>query len=183
MSVLELRVTLDYVEPRVERTLHVPAAIRLDRLHTTLQAAMGWTDTHLYLFETGGATWSLPDDEFPNDDLPVHKTTLIEVLEDTGSNTLRYLYDFGDGWEHTLTVCQSLQPEWGYLYPRLIHAIGTCPPEDIGGVPGYQDFLDAIADPNHPEHKSYANGYDENFEPNNPPVEALTHNVNKLAKR
>ena len=56
MSIIELKITLEYIEPAVKRTLQVPDNIRLDRLHLTVQAAMGWTNSHLYMFEAGGAT-------------------------------------------------------------------------------------------------------------------------------
>lgn len=60
MSIIELKITLEYIEPAVTRTLQAQANIRLDRLHLTIQAAMGWTNAHLYMFEAGGATWGLP---------------------------------------------------------------------------------------------------------------------------
>lgn len=56
MSIIELKIKLEYIEPAVIRTLQVPTNIRLDRLHLTIQAAMSWTNSHLYMFEAGGAT-------------------------------------------------------------------------------------------------------------------------------
>lgn len=94
MSIIALKITLEYIEPAVTRTLQVPANIRLDRLHLTIQAAMGWTNSHLYMFEAGGATWGLPDPDFGGEDLPANKTTLAEVIEDTGARTINYLYDY-----------------------------------------------------------------------------------------
>ena len=73
MSIIEINVTLEYIEPTVTRTLQVPIDIRLDRLHLTLQAAMGWTNSHLYMFQAGGATWGIPDPDFGGDDLPPTK--------------------------------------------------------------------------------------------------------------
>ena len=81
MRIIELKITLEYIEPAVTRTLQVPSSIRLDRLHLTIQAAMGWTNSHLYMFEAGGATWGLPDPDFGGDDLPANKTTLAELIE------------------------------------------------------------------------------------------------------
>ena len=80
VSIIEIKVTLAYIEPAVTRILQVPSGIRLDRLHLTLQAAMGWTNSHLYMFEADGATWGVPDPDFGGDDLPANKTTLAEVL-------------------------------------------------------------------------------------------------------
>lgn len=87
MNIIEIKVTLEYIEPSVTRTLQVPSDIRLDRLHLTLQAAMGWTNSHLYMFQAEGATWGLPDPNFGGDDLPANKTTLAEVLTDTGARS------------------------------------------------------------------------------------------------
>jgi len=96
MNIIEIKVTLEDIEPAVTRTLQVPVDIRLDRLHLTLQAAMGWTNSHLYMFEAARATWGVPDPDFGGDDLPANKSTLWDVIKDTGKKTINYIYDFGD---------------------------------------------------------------------------------------
>ncbi|MCK8462808.1 plasmid pRiA4b ORF-3 family protein [Aliiroseovarius sp. S1339] len=183
MSIIEIKVTLEYVEPAVTRTLQVPGDIRLDRLHLTLQAVMGWTNSHLYMFETEGATWGLPDPDFGGDDLPADKTTLVEVLEDTGARSIRYTYDFGDSWEHRLQIGEFTDPNPGDLYPRQTDISGQCPPEDVGGFPGYEEFLDAMANPKHPEHANLKEWYGGSFDPSTPPADELRFEVLKLAKR
>ena len=80
------------------------------------------------------------------------RPALVDVLEDAGVRSLKYLYDFGDGWEHTVRVERVTDPIPGITYPRLIEAVGRCPPEDVGGPPGYEEFLAAIADPTHEQH-------------------------------
>ena len=87
--------------------------------------------------------------------LDARKARLGEVLEDVGTKTLKYLYDFGDGWEHTIKIERLADPEPGVLYPRLIEANGRCPPEDIGGPWGYAEFLEAIGDPKHERHAEF----------------------------
>lgn len=183
MSIVELKVTLEDIEPVVTRTLQVPVDTRLDRLHLILQAAMGWTNTHLYMFEADGVTWGLPDPDFGSDDLPVSKSTLLDVLEDTGVRTLRYIYDFGDNWEHSIRIGKITDPVPGELYPRLTKVTGRCPPEDVGGFPGYEEFLAAIADPEHPEHAQMKRWCGGAFDPNIPEADELTFEVLKLAKR
>ena len=183
MSIIELKVTLEYIEPAVTRILLVPADIRLDRLHLTLQAAMGWTNSHLYMFEAEGTTWGLPDPDFGGDDLPANKTTLAGVLEDTGARTIRYIYDFGDSWEHMLQISKITDPIPGDLYPRLTDISGRCPPEDVGGFPGYEEFVEAMADPKHPEHASLKEWYGGAFDPSTPPADELRFEVLRLAKR
>jgi len=183
MSIIELKITLEYIEPAVTRTLQVPTNIRLDRLHLTIQAAMGWTNSHLYLFEAGGATWGLPDPDFGSEDLPANKTTLVEVIEDTGAHTINYLYDFGDSWDHKIKIGKTSERVPGELYPRLTDIAGRCPPEDVGGAPGYEEFLEAMGDPKHPEHADLKTWYGGAFDPSVPDSDELRLEVLKLAKR
>jgi len=181
--VARLNVTLDDVEPPVTRRLEVPFGLRLDRLHLTLQAAFGWTDSHLWEFRARKVTWGIPDPGWADGPLSARKATLGDVIEDTGARTLHYLYDFGDGWEHTIKVVAIGDGEADIVYPRLLDAKGRCPPEDIGGPWGYADFLDAIADPNHERHAEFAEWYPAEFDPNDTPRKELTAAVAALAKR
>jgi hypothetical protein len=98
-QVVRLKLTLDGIEPKVERWLVVPLKIRLDRLHQTLQAAMGWTDSHLWEIRAGDTGWSIPDPTAAFADQPqdARKATLRTIIADTGVKRLTYLYDFGDG--------------------------------------------------------------------------------------
>ena len=183
MIIIEIKITLDHVEPAVTRTLRVPFDIRLDRMHLTIQAAMGWTNSHLYMFQAGGATWGLPDPDFDSEDLPADKTTLAELIEDTGAETISYLYDFGDSWDHTIRIGKIGDPVPGDIYPRLTEIAGRCPPEDVGGFPGYEEFLEAMANPSHPEHEDTRQWYGGGFDPNTPDSDELRLDVLKLAKR
>lgn len=104
------------------------------------------------------------------------------MLEDTGVKRLTYLYDFGDGWEHTIKVERIDAAVPGERYPRLLEATGRCPPEDIGGPPGYAEFLEAIADPDHERHDELTEWYDADFDPNAVNVPAIRERLGKLAK-
>ncbi len=183
MSIIELKITLDYVSPTVTRTLKVPLNIRLDRLHLTIQAAMGWDNCHLYEFMAANIGWRVPDPDFGSDILPAHKTTLRDVIEDTGIQSLNYIYDFGDGWDHQIKLGKITSPVPGELYPKPIALSGKCPPEDVGGPPGYENFLEAIADPKHPEHEDIMEWYGSDFDPNTPDTDELKLEVLKLAKK
>jgi hypothetical protein len=182
MLVARLKITLDDVEPKVLRRVEVPLAIRLDRLHLTIQAAMGWSNSHLYEISAGGVGWGIPDPNWPGGPLDARKTKLVEVLEDTGLKTLHYLYDFGDSWEHTIKIERLSDPEAGSLYPRLIEAIGRCPPEDVGGAPGYAELLDATADSQHERHAEISEWLPDNFNPNAVNIAMLEADVAALAK-
>src|SRR6266481_3955494 len=101
-TIARLKITLDDVKPTVPRRIEAPFDIRLDRLHLAIQAAMGWTNSHLYEIRIGDVGWSDPDPNWGRDGpLDARKARLGNVLDDVGTKTLCYLYDFGDGWEHT----------------------------------------------------------------------------------
>ena len=164
-SIARLKVTPRDVEPAVVRRIEVPLNIRLDRLHQALQAAIGWTDSHLYEFRAGDVGWGIPDPDWGDGPLDARKARLLDVLEDTGAKSLRYLYDFGDGWEHTIRIERLTDAVPGIIYPRLIEASGRCPPEDVGGPWGYREFLQAIADPGHARHVEFREWIAEPFDP------------------
>jgi hypothetical protein len=184
-TIARLKITLDHVKPAVLRRLEIPFDIRLDRLHLTIQAAMGWTNSHLYEIRAGDVRWSTPypDADWAGEFLDARKARLGDVLEDVGVKTLRYLYDFGDGWEHTIKIERLIDPEPGALYPRLVLANGRCPPEDVGGPWGYAELLEAIHDPKHERHSDLSDWIPENFDPNDPDTDALAAEVAMLAKK
>jgi hypothetical protein len=181
-SIARLKVTLNDVKPPVQRRVEVPLAIRLDRLHLVLQAAMGWTNSHLYEIRARDVGWGLPDPDFDEGPLDARKARLIDVLEDAGVKTVKYLYDFGDGWEHTVKVERVTDAVPGLTYPVLIDATGRCPPEDVGGPWGYDEFLDALVDPAHENHAEMKGWIGEDFDPTAVDVEALSDDVAALAK-
>lgn len=182
-TIAHLRIKLDDVEPAVVRRLEVPLTIRLDRLHLVLQAAMGWTNSHLYEIRARDVGWGIPDPDFGDGPLDAAKARLVDVLEDVGGRSLKYLYDFGDGWEHSIRIERITDAVPGIVYPRLIEATGRCPPEDVGGPWGYREFLDAIADPSHEEHDERLQWIGSNFDPADTDADALAQAVHTLAKR
>jgi hypothetical protein len=163
-SIHQLKVTLTGVKPPIWRRIQVASSINLRRLHDVIQATMGWTQSHLYQFETDGVLLGEPDPEY---DLPVRRaksTPLRRVAPKVGA-TFTYEYDFGDGWEHRIVVEKVLPPEPGVFYPRCLSGRRACPPEDVGGVWGYQEFLEAIRDPEHEEHDSMLEWVGGSFDP------------------
>ena len=184
-TIARLKITLDDVKPVVLRRVEVPFDIRLDRLHLTIQAAMPWTNSHLYEIRAGGVGWStpFPDADWAGDFIDARKAQLGDILEDIGTKTLKYLYDFGDGWEHKIKLERSVDRKPGMLYPRLIEAKGRCPPEDIGGPWGYGDFLEAIADPGHERHGELREWFADDFDPHVVDVDGLAEDVAELARR
>lgn len=182
-TIARLKITLDDVKPAVLRRIEVPFDIRFDRLHLAIQAAMGWTNSHLYEIRAGDVGWSeLDPDRGRDGPLDARKACLDDVLEDIGTKTLSYLYDFGDGWEHTIKIERLLDRAPGIAYPRLIEAIGRCPPEDVGGPWGYAEFLDAIGDSKHERHVELRDWIDDDFDPSVVDVKRLAESVATLAK-
>lgn len=155
-DIVHLGITLNDVIPEVSRVVAVPLAIHLDALHLVLQAAMGWSNSHLWMIEAGGCTWGVPDPDFGDGTLPAGRTTLIDMVADTGVNRFSYIYDFGDHWEHTVRMVKPMPAVPGVAYPLLIDAVGRCPLEDSGGPCGYAELLDALRDPTHPGHAEAA---------------------------
>jgi hypothetical protein len=149
-----LKIQLLGVEPAVWRRFVVPSSITLDRLHDIVQIVMGWTDSHLHEFTIGKKRYT----EYPEskeDGLVCGRYRLGDLIKQKG-RTFRYLYDFGDSWEHELVLEESR-----YFNPGLRTKLAcfegerACPPEDVGGIPGYFEFCNALKDPGHGEHESY----------------------------
>ena len=182
-GIAHLKLTLDEVEPPVLRRIEVPLTIRLDRLHSALQAAMGWTDSHLYEIRVRDVRWGVPDPDWGDGPLDARKARLVDVLEETGAKTLKYLYDFGDGWEHTIKVERIARAVPGLAYPRLTEAKGRCPPEDVGGPWGYADFLEAVTDPEHERHAEVVEWIGGTFDPNVVETEDHAQALAVLAKQ
>lgn len=145
---------------------------------------MGWTDTHLYEFRAGGVGWGVPDpDGFYDGPRPASKTSLFDLLEDVGTKAIHFIYDFGDNWHHVINVEKIDDAIPGAEYPRLVRAIGACPPEDVGGFPGYADFLEAMADPKHEEHDRMLEWYGGKFNPDEPEIGRILDTFERLAKK
>ena len=180
-SIARLQITLDNVKPTVLRRIEVPLGIRLDRLHLVIQAAMGWTNSHLYEIRAGDVRWGIPDPDWGGGPLDARKARLVDVLDDVGVKTLKYLYDFGDGWEHTIKIEHIADAMPGVAYPRLIDVTRRCPPEDIGGPWGYGEFLEAIADPKHLRHAELTEWAGDAFDPNAVDTEGHANAIAELA--
>ncbi len=162
--ILELRITLRYIRPAIWRRVEVLPDSNLLELHHVIQSAMGWTDSHLHKFEQGGRSYGPPDREFGEPVISERKTRIDQLLERPKAR-LMYMYDFGDGWEHDVVLEAIGDSSPGARYPRVTAGKRACPPEDVGGPPGYADFLDAITNPAHEEHASMIGWIGGSFDP------------------
>lgn len=151
-AIFRLKVTLHGIDPLIWRRFLVPGDITLQRLHDVLQAVMGWTDSHLHQFESKGVLYGVPDHELGVNRVSESKTTVDQLLR-RPKDRLTYDYDFGDSWEHDVVLEAILPPESDVALPFIEAGERACPPEDVGGIPGYADFLEILADPQHPAHQ------------------------------
>ena len=153
-ALYQLKITLRDIHPPIWRRIQVWEDTTLAQLHTILQIVMGWEDYHLHEFVIGGRLYSVPD---PDDIMYERKVVderhvqLGEVVPRVGSE-FKYLYDFGDSWEHDLILDAILLPETTTQYPTCIGGERRTPPEDVGGIPGYEEYLTVLADPENEEH-------------------------------
>jgi hypothetical protein len=153
-SILQLKVVLCGTRPPIWRRVLVPGNVTLDRFHHILQAVMGWTDSHLHEFRTGEGRYGTPDPDWDEDNevLPERQVRLGQLLQHP-KDRLIYEYDFGDDWRHNILLEAILPQSKGMKYPYVLAGKRACPPEDVGGIWGYVDFLEIIRDPKHPEHE------------------------------
>jgi len=162
--VYRIKVTLKGSKPPIWRRIEVLDRITLAKLHLILQVAMGWTNSHLHHFIMGETYYGEPDPEFGADTVNEKKVKLSQLPLKEKSK-FHYEYDFGDSWEHELLI-EKIQPApAGQKVAVCLKGSQACPPEDIGGVWGYADFLEAIRDPEHPEHEDMLEWVGNDFDP------------------
>lgn len=164
-SIYQLKITLRNFSPPIWRRVLVPGEFNLYKLHWVVQVAMGWTNSHLHQFIIDGEHYSIPD---PDDWEPVidERRVALSRIAPREKRKFVYEYDFGDSWEHEILVEKILPLGAGTKYPLCLKGKMACPPEDVGGVWGYADFLEAINDPKHPEHEDLREWAGGDFDPN-----------------
>ena len=179
-SVYRLRITLQEIVPPIWRCVEVSANTRLCCLHDVIQIVMGWTDSHLHQFEKEGKYYGVPDTEF--DDINVIEEGIVplrSLLKAEGDSAL-YLYDFGDNWRHDVVLEQVRRSPGAALRPVCMGGERHCPPEDVGGVPGYAEFLEVIFEPRHEEHEHFTAWCGGRFQPEEFDVAAVNDALSQL---
>jgi hypothetical protein len=155
----QLKITLRRSKPPIWRRLVVRADMRLDRLHTVIQIVMGWTNSHLHQFSAGSGFaltyYGTPDpecDAMGSQTLNEKRYTIAD-LAPAARRKFGYEYDFGDSWEHQITVEKVVPPDAAFKHPVCLAGANACPPEDCGGLGGYYNLIAILSDPKHPEHE------------------------------
>lgn len=157
----QLKVELEEVTPPVWRRIVVPGHWHLGLVHMALQHAMGWEDSHLHEFDIDGVRYGVPDPAWDSGMRREATARLHEVLPAVGARML-YTYDFGDGWRHEIVVEEMSEP---VLHASCLAGERACPPEDSGGPWGYAEMLVAVHDQEHPDHETFAEWLDDDFDP------------------
>lgn len=161
----QLKITLRSSRPPIWRRVGVRADMPLSSLHAVIQIAMGWTDSHLHQFILGRTFYGEPDPSSFSDEMLNEKRHTVRDLAPEAKQKFIYEYDFGDSWMHEVKVEKILSPDLSFKHPVCLAGEHSCPPEDCGGLWGYYNLLDALANPKHPEHTAMKEWIGEDFQP------------------
>lgn len=178
---IHFKISLLEIQPTIWRTFTVTDNYRIDRLHQVIQISMGWFNSHLHEFRFNDRTIGMVMDEMY--DLPSleDETALyIRDLKLKQGDTIAYLYDFGDSWEHRLQVekiTSTSEP-----HPLCTGGDMACPPEDCGGCFGYMNLLEVLTNPQHEEYQSWKQWLPENFNPQTFSLEQINRELDKFGK-
>jgi len=163
-ELIKVKVTLDNVKPDVVRELVVPLTTSLGALHWTLQSAMGWENCHMHDFRVPGSRLSIGDPSMCDVDEDEDDVSIQDLLN-RAVKKIKYNYDFGDDWKHTIAFGRKLNAAPDEKYPRCTGGQGACPPEDSGGPWGYMENLAVLADPKHAQYKETREWMGASFDP------------------
>jgi hypothetical protein len=180
--IARLRIQIDDVEPAIWRRVEVPLTSSLKAVHDVIQAAMLFEDYHLFQFEIGDRRYGYPDPEW-GDEMRNARNARLGAILARGETRFTYTYDFGDDWRHSVVVEDVVAADPMLDYPRFIEGARRAPPEDVGGLPGFEEFLMVMADPADEEHETTRTWYGRSFDADDIDVTTITQRLEKLARR
>ncbi len=176
---LFLKVSLDHAKGQIWRTLLVPANAHLGWMHAVVQVSMGWTNSHLHQFTFKDKTFSDPSfDLYDPTVIDERKCTLDKLLTKPG-NSIRYEYDFGDNWQHTISVIQTGTTTLPEL-ATCVDGARACPPEDCGGIAGYRELLKAMKKPGSKAAMLLTEWLGRTYDPDQFDVSAVNRSLQKI---
>ncbi len=170
-TIFQIKITLKETKPPIWRRIQVKSNTRMDDFHLILQEVMGWHNGHLHQFIVGKRPFQqfigMQDEDAFGETFDVTDETRVKLSDIVTAEKFKftYEYDFGDGWEHELLVEKILLVDPKVRYPLCLSGKLHCPPEDVGGVWGYYDFLNAIKDETHLEHEDQLEWVGGDFDP------------------
>jgi Plasmid pRiA4b ORF-3-like protein len=184
-QIARIRITLEDIKPAVWRRVELPITNSLKTLHLAIQACMLFENYHLFRFDVGDAAYGI---RFDDDDAFMIRTRdasnmRIGKLVERDITGFTYTYDFGDNWRHRIEIEAVLPAIPGANYPRFVDGERRAPPEDVGGTPGFEEFLNAMADPRHPARASMIEWYGGLFDSADISADEISARMAKLTKR
>lgn len=170
INAAQLRVTMLDIEPAIWRQIVVPWRFHLGQLHRVIQAAFGWTDSHLHEFNIGGLRYGHPDQisesDYENDARSFDETEVrLRDFGHTLNQSFLYVYDFGDNWQHSITFERLIALDPAPRSASCIAGARARPPEDVGGTSEYERFLQIVSDTSHSEHREILTWCGGRFDP------------------
>jgi hypothetical protein len=182
--IARVRVELDDIHPTVWRRVDVPLTVSLRGLHEVIQALMLFENRHLFQFDVEGKRYGIPDPEWDAGPAVLEaKNTKLGALVKRGVSRFSYTYDFGDNWQHSVTIENTAAADPALDYPRFVEGARRAPPEDVGGIPGFEEFLEAMIGPRHPDRKRLIAWYGGVFDPDDIGLQTISARIGKLARR
>jgi hypothetical protein len=182
--IARIRIALNDIKPEIWRRVEVPLGLSLKGLHDVIQAVIGWQDCHLFEFTIGEKSYGLPDPEWDYGRKVLQaKLAKMETFIAQGVRAFDYVYDMGDNWQHDITVEAVAPADPKQKYPRFIDGARHAPPEDVGGIPGYYEFLQAVSKPRHREHHRMLEWFGGPFDPDDIDTPSLRLRLDALTRR
>ncbi len=181
-DVYQLKISLLGTDPVVWRRVQVPGSFSLAKLHDVIQLSMGWDDSHMHQFIIGKELYGQPSEEEDWEGTKVfdERKTGLSDLKARIKKKFIYEYDFGDSWQHEIKVEKVIAAKETILkHPILLAGERACPPEDVGGIPGYEEFLAALKNPEVEENAEILEWYGEEYDPDHVGLDE----INKLLKK
>jgi hypothetical protein len=167
-KIFQIKIALNGSRPKIWRRVLVRSDLLLSDFHKIIQTTMGWTNSHLHQFIKDGTFYTvrMPDDVFWGEMNNVdYKKIKVSDLLTTENEKIRYQYDYGDNWEHDITLEKILPIDEKKKYPICVAGKMNCPPEDCGGIWGYLNMLKILKKPDHEEYDTYIEWLGEEFDP------------------
>ena len=162
-QIYQIKIELQNSKPKIWRRILVNSDISLSKFHEIIQSAMGWTDSHLHQFEIGRTCYA--PKEFELEDTKSTKSVKLFSFLQKEKDKIKYEYDFGDGWVHNIVLEKILPFDKSVETPKCIAGKRNCPPEDCGGIWGYESILEILANPKHEEYEDTIERMGDDFDP------------------
>ena len=166
----QVKITLQDSKPSIWRRVLIPSDLSLPDFHKVIQTTMGWTNSHLHHF-VKNRTYSSPEmedkslwDEKDDNDLDYSKFKVSDLLKKQ-KDKVKYEYDFGDDWEHTIVLEKIGDESMDIKDVTCLAGENSCPPEDCGGLWGYYNMLEILKNPDHEQYKEYSDWLGDEFDP------------------